>query len=102
VEVSCNEAADCASGVCCAPDQYGPQSTSCMPSCPAGDFQLCRTDSECGSGDSGAPKQCIVQTCPTGPMADAGTVTVEACAYYTPGGFGGAGTWGPLPACTAK
>jgi hypothetical protein len=105
VKVSCNEATDCASGVCCEPDQFGPQSTSCMPSCPAGNFQVCRTDSECGGGDSGAPHKCIVQKCPTGPGAGAGTITVQACAYFTAGGGfagGGGGTYGPLPLCTAE
>jgi hypothetical protein len=126
VKYQCNEAADCTSGVCCELDQYGPHSSSCMPSCPAGNFQVCRSDTECGGGDAGGPKKCILQTCPTSAGGGAGgagfpggpgggtpggggsssggtvaTITIEACAYPTTGAMG-AVTWGPLPACTAK
>jgi hypothetical protein len=124
VKYQCNEAADCMSGVCCEADQYGPHSSSCMPSCPVGNFQVCRTDSECGVSDAGGPKKCILQTCPTSAGGGAGgpgfpggpgggssggsssggavaTITIEACSYPTTGAMGVV-TWGPLPACTAK
>jgi hypothetical protein len=103
--VSCKEAADCASGsVCCEILAYptppaSTNPTSCQTgTCPTGDFQLCRTDAECGSADAGPDSQkCIVQTCYTS-AAMTTPVTVEACAYPTfmpPRGY----TWGPLPGC---
>ncbi len=118
VAVACNEAADCAPGnVCCQPLEYGPHSTTCMPSCPVGTyFQVCRADAECGTADAGATSQrCVVQTCFTS-MAMTATSTIEACAYPTttggggfpgggtpggglPGGGGGGTTYGPLPNC---
>jgi len=111
IESSCDEASDCASGsVCCELDAYGPHAATCHAgSCPAGNFQVCRTDAECGTGDGGAPQKCIVQSCPTGPGAMT-TVTLEACAYpTTTGGYPGGGVpgggmtmYGALPACTAK
>jgi loricrin len=116
VTYQCNEAADCTSGVCCELDEYGAHSATCMPSCGVGYFQVCRSDSECGTtSDAGAAKKCILQTCPTTEGATT-TITVEACAYPTvtgggagggfPGGAAGGGggttTYGALPACTAK
>jgi|HubBroStandDraft_1064217.scaffolds.fasta_scaffold24781_2 hypothetical protein len=102
----CDEAADCTNAVCCQPLECGAHSTSCKTACAAGDFQLCRTDSECGAtSDAGAAKQCIVQMCPTQATYPAGCggtmVKVEACAYPTAGAFG-AVTWGPLTGCTAE
>lgn len=124
LSLECNEAADCAGGnVCCTALAYGQHATTCTAgACAPGTFQLCRTDSECGSADAGAASQkCIVQTCYTS-QAMTQTVTVEACAYpaYGAGGTPGGGvpgggvpgggvpgggtttTWGPLPNCTAK
>jgi hypothetical protein len=96
VKVACNEAADCPSGsVCCQLDAYGPHSAMCETSCPTGYFQVCRTDSECGTSASTDTHTCIVQLCPPSEGA-AATVTLEACSYYT-AGVG----YGPLPACTA-
>jgi hypothetical protein len=107
VKYQCDEAADCTSGVCCQPLELGPHSTSCMPSCTAGNFQVCRSDSECGTtSDAGAAHKCILQTCPTTTAGGGGfpggggavtTASLEACAYP-----GAGGTWGPLPDCTAK
>jgi hypothetical protein len=102
VKETCNEATDCSSGVCCQALELGPHDTSCKPTCGTGDFQVCRTDGECGSADAGAAsQQCIVQTCPIDTMG--GTATAEACAYYTaPGPTNGfMGHWGALPGCTA-
>ena len=108
----CKEAADCASGnVCCTVYNYGSYPYTCnLGGCPTGDYQVCRTDAECGSPEAGAGSQkCVVQTChttgPTGP-----TVTVEACAVrQATGGPGGGipgggtgGTWGALTGCTAN
>ncbi len=102
VAVSCNEAADCVNGVCCQVLALGPHSATCFASCPVGDYQACRSDSECGNPDAGTTSmRCIVQTCPLSANPDAGTTTIEACAYFIPAGLGG-GTWGPLPACTAR
>jgi hypothetical protein len=100
IKVSCNEAADCAGGVCCTQLAFGTHTTSCMASCGAGNFQICRTDAECGSADAGAAqRKCIVQTCQATASMTGPKVTVEACAYFTPGPGGG---WGPLPLCTAN
>jgi hypothetical protein len=96
IKVACNEAADCASGVCCQEDTYGPHSATCQTSCPTGYFQVCRTDAECGTDGSGAPQTCIVQLCPPSAGA-AATVTLEACAYSDLGG-----PFGPLPFCVVK
>jgi hypothetical protein len=75
-----------------------------MANCPTGDFQVCRTDSECGqNSDAGAAKKCVVQTCSSDCPNE--HITVEACAYpnVTGGGFGGSMTsWGALPGCTAN
>jgi hypothetical protein len=121
IQVQCNEAADCMGGVCCQALQYGPHSATCMPSCGTANFQVCRTDGECGAmSDAGAAKRCVVQTCfaqmpvggfpggpgggvPGGGTSGGGTptVTVEACAYPNVGAGGGV-MWGPLPNCTAK
>jgi hypothetical protein len=80
-----------------------------------GTYQVCRTDSECGSADAGAGSQkCVVQTCYTNQYMTT-TVMVEACAVPqaaggtpggNPGGFPGGGTpggggttYGPLVGC---
>jgi hypothetical protein len=101
----CDEAADCINAVCCQPLECGQHSTTCKTTCGTTDFQLCRTDSECGQGtDAGAAKKCIVQTCGTqmfGAACGGTMVTVEACAYPGAGGFGSV-TYGPLPECTAN
>jgi hypothetical protein len=82
----------------------GQHSTSCKGTCATTDFQLCRTDDECGQGtDAGAAKKCIVQTCHTqmiGAACAGATTTLEACAYPTTVGF--TTTWGALPECTAN
>ncbi len=123
----CDESSDCADGlVCC--DTFG--STSCATTCGGGGYQVCRSDSECGTNsDAGAAaKKCIVQTC-GGTAAAMGrpavpATTVQACAYETvpprTGGGGNPGrggppvrtdaaaepppppTWGPLPGCKAE
>jgi hypothetical protein len=99
----CDEAADCTNAVCCQPLVCGEHSTTCQTTCAEGDFQPCRTDSECGAtSDAGAAKKCIVQTCGTqmiGPTCGGAMVKLEACAYPTTVGF--TTTWGPLPECTA-
>ncbi len=111
LHVGCNEAADCASGVCCQQIiGIGVQgSTSCAPSCTytgasSQSFQTCRSDSECGAdSDAGAAKKCILQACGGGAgPGSAAPLTVEACAVYTAGTLGRPGTWGPLPYCAAK
>jgi hypothetical protein len=103
----CDEAADCTNAVCCQPLECGQHSTSCKTACATTDFQLCRTDSECGAtSDAGAAKQCIVQMCPSQvmyPDTCGGTmVKVEACAYPTAATFEAPATWGPLPGCMAN
>ncbi len=98
--VYCNEAADCSGGICCTALTYGTHTSSCKPACSGptgpynlGEFQLCRTDAECGSADAGAASQkCVVQLC-SAMLGGPQNVTVEACAYP------GAGGWGPLPGC---
>lgn len=121
--IRCDESSDCADGlVCC--DNFG--STSCATTCGGGGYQVCRSDSECGTNsDAGAAAmKCIVQTCGGTPAAMGRpaipATTVQACAVETvpprPGGGtpgrGGppvrtdaaapAPTWGPLYGCTAK
>jgi hypothetical protein len=111
VEHSCNEAADCASGsYCCAAYAYGGGASCHVGPCSntvGGTYQVCRTDSECGSADAGAGSQkCIVQTCYTNQYMTQ-TVTVEACAVRQTGGGvpgggvpgGGGTTYGPLYGC---
>jgi hypothetical protein len=99
ITLDCLEAADCASGVCCAPLAFGPQSTTCRSSCGTGNFQVCRTDSECaGRGDAGGSGKCVVQVC-TDPRTMVMT-TVEACAAAPAAGQRDAG--GALPFCVAK
>jgi hypothetical protein len=108
ITVPCDEAADCTGGsVCCQVLECGQHSTSCKTTCATTDFQLCRTDSECGTtSDAGAAKKCIVQMCGSslvGPTCGGTMVKVEACAYPAAGvGFGSPTTWGPLPECTAE
>ncbi|MGH7270761.1 MAG: hypothetical protein ACREJ3_10050 [Polyangiaceae bacterium] len=84
-KIACNEASDCNGGVCCETPGgvgiLGPTQCSATPTCPAGtfQFQVCRTDGECGaSSDAGALKRCIPQTC-TDPQTGA-MHSVEACA----------------------
>jgi hypothetical protein len=104
VTLACDEAADCSGGaVCCQVLACGTNASSCKATCGTGDFQPCRTDSECGlSTDAGAAKQCIVQTCSS--LCTGEHETVEACAYPTTtgSGFVTTTTWGALPGCTAN
>jgi hypothetical protein len=111
VKIQCKEAADCPTGyVCCEsfPAAATLGSTSCMQSCnPPVNYQICRTNSECSGGDSGAPAQCIPQTCtaPSGMFGGSGgggqMVTIEACSYTAPmgGTMGGGNNNGALPYC---
>jgi hypothetical protein len=104
----CDEAADCPSGfICCV---YSPATgvlgaTSCMQSCNTAmlQYQICRSDTECGqNADSGALKKCVLQTC-TG-MGRGGTMgpsaTLEACAVAPT--QGNPNNNGAYPACVAK
>jgi hypothetical protein len=81
--LGCDETGDCASGVCCeeviALGVAGP--TQCMTSCPSGWFQICKSNTECGGGSSGAGS-CIRQTCTEPPtlLTTGSSVIVEACA----------------------
>jgi hypothetical protein len=69
--IACDEAADCTSGVCCQmPSALGPGAQTCMASCPALSYQVCRSNTEC-SGDAG----CVPQTCPVG----LATYAIEQC-----------------------
>jgi hypothetical protein len=78
VKLGCNESSDCAGGVCCETivglGIQGP--TQCESACPAGTFQLCRTNGDCGV-DGGAPGKCIVQSC-TDPSTSVAHIA-EAC-----------------------
>jgi hypothetical protein len=105
-KVQCKEAADCPSGyICCenfpAIATNGP--TSCMQSCSGGAYQICRRHGECAGNDSGAPAQCMPQTCtaPAGPGGGGGpTIVIEACALPpTMTGMGMMNS-GALPYCT--
>jgi hypothetical protein len=97
--IRCNEASDCASGVCCQEITgiASPGSTSCMTSCPGPGtetFQTCRTNAECGSGDGGDAARCVPQLCSnTFPMR---TLRIESCALPTLGN-----TAGTLAYCAA-
>jgi hypothetical protein len=57
--VACDEAADCPSGqVCCeTPAGLGPGTQLCASSCASGSYQLCRSNTECGSA------KCTPQSC---------------------------------------
>ena len=94
--VTCNETPDCNRGPnggelpCCAtihPDG-GYLSASCSTSaltCPAPTLQLCRTNSECASGE------CVVQSCPDGriyEMCELSTSLSFVCKYYLTGSGG--------------
>jgi hypothetical protein len=69
-DVACEEAADCASGVCCeTPAALGaPGTQTCESSC-IGGYQICRSDTECTTGT------CTPQSCPY----VGGTYDIEAC-----------------------
>lgn len=91
VEQACDETADCRSGVCCAtsPDLLA---TACLPSCAGAYAQICRSNTECGSAQTGpGSEQCVVQTCPYGVLAF--PLVQQACAALS------AGAWGPVPGC---
>jgi hypothetical protein len=75
--VACEEAADCASGVCCETPAIGgaPGTQTCAASCtPITSYQICRSNTEC-AGDAG----CVPQSCPNG----LSTYNVEACGLQT-------------------
>jgi|HubBroStandDraft_5_1064220.scaffolds.fasta_scaffold210614_2 hypothetical protein len=107
--LQCDEAADCASGVCCEQAMSlgvaGP--TQCMSSCPTGWFQICRSNTECGTGDGGGVNRCVLQTCTQAPtlLTAGSSVVVEACAV-PPGfitiGIGTSGPTGALSGCVAQ
>ena len=107
--LQCDETADCTSGVCCeeviALGVAGP--TQCMSSCPSGWFQICKSNTECGTGDGGGVNRCVLQTCtqPPGLLTEGSSVVVEACAV-PPGlvtiGFGTSGPSGALAGCVAQ
>ncbi len=68
-EVACDEASDCASGVCCTMPTINTSGTAtCQATCGLNYYQICRSNTECSSGT------CIRQSCALG------TYTVEACA----------------------
>jgi hypothetical protein len=103
--VACDETADCAGGgVCCEEivslGVAGP--TECMAGCPQGWFQVCRSNTECGSGDGGGLNRCVLQTCtqPPGLLTPGSSVVVEACAV--PPSLGSFSTSGALEGCVAQ
>lgn len=71
-ELYCDETADCEGGVCCMTITTSFIGTTvkaiCQTTCATGSYQLCRSNTECGTG-----KPCIAQTCPL-----TGT-DIEAC-----------------------
>jgi hypothetical protein len=105
----CDETGDCSSGVCCEEviglGVAGP--TQCMASCPSGWFQVCKSNTECGTGDGGGLNRCVLQTCtqPPGLLTPGSSVVVEACAQ--PSGIvtiniGTTGPSGALAGCVAQ
>jgi hypothetical protein len=105
----CDETGDCSSGVCCEEviglGVAGP--TQCMASCPSGWFQVCKSNTECGTGDGGGLNRCVLQTCtqPPGLLTPGSSVVVEACAQ--PAGIvtidiGTTGPSGALAGCVAQ
>jgi hypothetical protein len=74
-----------------------------MASCPAGWFQVCKSDTECGGGhDAGGLNRCVRQTCtqPSGLFGGGSSVTVEACAV--PATLGNLNNAGALMGCVAQ
>jgi hypothetical protein len=75
-EVHCDESADCDGGVCCmsiAVSFVTTVKSTCQATCATGTYQLCRSSTECGTGQS-----CIPQTCLAGSDTEACT-TVPGC-----------------------
>jgi hypothetical protein len=75
-EVHCDEGADCDGSVCClaiAVSFATSVKATCHATCPTGTYRLCRSNTECGAGQS-----CIPQTCLGGGSTEACT-TVPGC-----------------------
>jgi hypothetical protein len=74
--LECDETADCNGGVCCMAISVGLLGTTvtatCKPSCSNGEFELCRSNTECPSG------KCTPQSCISGGNTEACT-TVTGC-----------------------
>jgi hypothetical protein len=74
-DVACEEAADCASGqVCCQTVAAitNDLTATCQTSCAVGSYQICRSTTECTTG------QCTPQSCGIGATYD-----IEACGLQT-------------------
>jgi hypothetical protein len=107
VKLECDEAADCNGGVCCqaivGTAVQGSTSCSGTPTCmgvPTTNFQVCRTDDECGQEtDAGAAKRCIPQTCTN--VAPPRSLKIESCAVLSTGFPPIANMDGTLRSCAA-